>query len=71
MAAWMTKGSQPVVSLSVSGSLPSPRTLTTEPESRRNTPACLDSKIHHCNLLNNILAKVKSITLESEEWAIL
>ena len=25
---------------------------------RRNTPSCLDSKIHHNNLLNNILAKV-------------
>lgn len=27
---------------------------------RRNTPACLDSKIHHNNLINNILAKVES-----------
>jgi branched-chain amino acid aminotransferase len=25
---------------------------------RRNTPACLDSKIHHNNLLNNILAAI-------------
>jgi branched-chain amino acid aminotransferase group I len=25
---------------------------------RRNTPQCLDSKIHHNNLLNNILAKI-------------
>ena len=27
---------------------------------RRNTPACLDSKIHHNNLLNNILAKIQA-----------
>jgi branched-chain amino acid aminotransferase group I len=27
---------------------------------RRNTPACLDSKIHHGNLLNNILAKIQA-----------
>ncbi len=27
---------------------------------RRNTPQCLDSKIHHNNLLNNILAKVEA-----------
>jgi len=27
---------------------------------RRNTPACLDSKIHHTNLLNNILAKIQA-----------
>jgi branched-chain amino acid aminotransferase len=26
---------------------------------RRNTPECLDSKIHHNNLLNNILAAIK------------
>jgi branched-subunit amino acid aminotransferase/4-amino-4-deoxychorismate lyase len=25
---------------------------------RRNSPQCLDSKIHHCNLINNILAKI-------------
>ena len=25
---------------------------------RRSTPQCLDSKIHHCNQLNNILAKI-------------
>ena len=25
---------------------------------RRNTPQCLDSKIHHNNLINNILAKI-------------
>jgi len=25
---------------------------------RRNAPQCLDSKIHHANLLNNILAKI-------------
>ena len=27
---------------------------------RRNTPSCLDSKIHHNNLLNNILAKIQA-----------
>lgn len=27
---------------------------------RRNTPQCLDSKIHHCNQLNNILAKIEA-----------
>ena len=27
---------------------------------RRNTPQCLDSKIHHNNLVNNILAKVQA-----------
>jgi len=27
---------------------------------RRNTPACLDSKIHHNNLINNILAKIEA-----------
>ena len=27
---------------------------------RRNTPQCLDSKIHHNNLLNNILASVEA-----------
>jgi branched-subunit amino acid aminotransferase/4-amino-4-deoxychorismate lyase len=27
---------------------------------RRNPPMCLDSKIHHNNLLNNILAKIQS-----------
>lgn len=27
---------------------------------RRNTPACLDSKIHHNNLLNNILAVIEA-----------
>lgn len=27
---------------------------------RRNPPQCLDSKIHHNNLLNNILAKIES-----------
>ena len=27
---------------------------------RRNTPQCLDSKIHHNNLINNILAKIQS-----------
>ena len=27
---------------------------------RRNPPQCLDSKIHHNNLLNNILAKIEA-----------
>ena len=27
---------------------------------RRNTPLCLDSKIHHNNLINNILAKIEA-----------
>ena len=27
---------------------------------RRNTPQCLDSKIHHNNLVNNILAKIQA-----------
>ena len=27
---------------------------------RRNSPLCLDSKIHHNNLINNILAKIES-----------
>ncbi len=34
-------------------------TLTTS-SIRRNTPLCLDSKIHHNNLLNNILAKIEA-----------
>ncbi|RMH57515.1 MAG: aminotransferase IV, partial [Bacteroidetes bacterium] len=27
---------------------------------RRNNPQCLDSKIHHANLINNILAKIEA-----------
>eukprot|EP00049_Salpingoeca_infusionum_P018196 m.356136 g.356136 ORF g.356136 m.356136 type:complete len:1427 (-) comp17449_c0_seq1:155-4435(-) len=27
---------------------------------RRNPPQCLDSKIHHCNMLNNILPKIQA-----------
>ena len=27
---------------------------------RRNPPQCVDSKIHHCNLINNILPKVNA-----------
>ena len=27
---------------------------------RRNSPQCLDSKIHHANLINNILAKIQA-----------
>ena len=31
---------------------------------RRNTPQCLDSKIHHNNLINNILAKIEANTAD-------
>jgi branched-chain amino acid aminotransferase len=34
------------------------RTVTAS--TRRNTPSCLDSKIHHNNLLNNILASIEA-----------
>jgi branched-chain amino acid aminotransferase len=34
------------------------RTITAS--TRRNTPQCLDSKIHHNNLLNNILASIEA-----------
>jgi len=27
---------------------------------RRNPPQCVDSKIHHCNMLNNILPKIQA-----------
>lgn len=27
---------------------------------RRNSPHCVDSKIHHCNLINNILPKIQA-----------
>ena len=27
---------------------------------RRNSPQCIDSKIHHANLINNILAKIEA-----------
>ena len=27
---------------------------------RRNPPSCVDSKIHHCNLINNILPKIQA-----------
>lgn len=27
---------------------------------RRNSPSCVDSKIHHCNLINNILPKIQA-----------
>lgn len=27
---------------------------------RRNSPQCVDSKIHHCNLINNILPKIQA-----------
>ena len=30
---------------------------------RRNNPMFLDSKIHHNNLLNNILAKIEVVSL--------
>ena len=34
---------------------------------RRNSPATLDSKIHHNNLLNNILAKIESNLAEADD----
>ncbi len=27
---------------------------------RRNSPQCCDSKIHHCNLINNIVPKIQA-----------
>ena len=49
-------------SLVTSAGLPAgPNTMQTLITSsiRRNTPACIDSKIHHNNLINNILAKIE------------
>jgi len=37
---------------------PSVRLITTS--QRRNSPMCLDSKIHHNNLINNVLAKIEA-----------
>ena len=34
---------------------------------RRNTPQCLDSKIHHNNLANNILAKIQANVAEVDD----
>jgi branched-subunit amino acid aminotransferase/4-amino-4-deoxychorismate lyase len=34
---------------------------------RRNPPSCLDSKIHHNNLLNNILAKIQANNAGAED----
>ena len=36
---------------------------------RRNPPQCVDSKIHHCNLINNILPKV--IIVKNEDSVII
>jgi len=33
---------------------------------RRNTPQCLDSKIHHNNLINNILAKIEANAADAD-----
>lgn len=38
---------------------------------RRNTPQCLDSKIHHANLLNNILAKIEANVAGADEAVML
>ena len=34
---------------------------------RRNSPATLDSKIHHNNLLNNILAKIEANVAQADD----
>jgi branched-subunit amino acid aminotransferase/4-amino-4-deoxychorismate lyase len=34
---------------------------------RRNTPQCIDSKIHHNNLINNILAKAEANAVGVDE----
>ena len=34
---------------------------------RRNSPLCLDSKIHHNNLINNILAKIEANHAEVDD----
>lgn len=38
---------------------------------RRNPPHCLDSKIHHNNLLNNILAKIEANVAEADDAVML
>jgi branched-chain amino acid aminotransferase group I len=34
---------------------------------RRSTPQCLDSKMHHCNQLNNILGKIEANTAGTDD----
>ena len=34
---------------------------------RRNSPLCLDSKIHHNNLINNILAKIEANNADADD----
>ena len=38
---------------------------------RRNPPQCLDSKIHHNNLLNNILAKIEANVSQADDAVML
>lgn len=38
---------------------------------RRNSPACVDSKIHHNNLINNILAKIEANLAEVDDAVML
>ena len=38
---------------------------------RRNSPLCLDSKIHHANLINNILAKIEANNAEVDDAVML
>ncbi len=38
---------------------------------RRNSPQCVDSKIHHNNLINNILAKIEANMAEVEDAVML
>jgi len=38
---------------------------------RRNSPQCLDSKIHHNNLLNNILAKIEANVSNADDAVML
>ena len=38
---------------------------------RRNPPECLDSKIHHNNLLNNILAKIEANLAQADDAVML
>lgn len=38
---------------------------------RRNAPQCLDSKIHHNNLLNNILAKIEADAVGADDAVML
>ncbi|MCL4131463.1 UNVERIFIED_CONTAM: hypothetical protein GTU68_035461 [Idotea baltica] len=41
------------------------RTLITS-STRRNSPLCIDSKIHHNNLINNILAKIEANVAQAD-----